>query len=115
MTSEIRRLESRQDRLCERDAFVPCARDLCEIEGDRDIALRYAHEALADPHDRCIADTQRFRWLTNKVYAAQAVGEAEPRACDLAVFPFHGEPKPGSLAVSFSFHCGASHILRRIE
>src|ERR1035438_8436660 len=85
MSSEIRCLKAWQNRLCQRDAFAPGAVNLREVESDRNIALHHAHQALADPHGRLIADTQRFRWLSNEVHATQPIGDPERRACNLAV------------------------------
>src|ERR1039457_1135487 len=115
MSSEIRCLKAWQNRLCQRDAFASGAGNLREVESDRNIALRHAHLALADPHGRLIADTQRFRWLSNEVPATQPIGDSERRACNLAVLSLHGKPKVGSLAVSFRFYRGAGHVLGRVE
>src|ERR1019366_5737872 len=114
-TSEIRRLKSRQNRLCQRDAFASGAGNLREVEGDRNIALGHAHLALANPHGGLIADTQRFRRSCNLTHATQLVGDTERRASDLAVLALNGKPKVGSLAVSFGFYRGTSHVLGRVE
>src|ERR1022692_2143632 len=49
-------LQSRQNRLGQRNALVASAGDLREVEGDGDTTLLHAHHALADPHRGVVAD-----------------------------------------------------------